>query len=259
MSLFFAHADLQICFLPIISLDSPLAELEANDNNNNNNNNNNNGYNGNNNNNNNGNNNNNYNSNLQYYVGPTCSSSDGKSIHLQVYSDQTCTTKASNSIYATINYGNELPFSKSSDPIVPLNECMSCMSVDNDNNDNNNNNNNNGNNGYNGYNGYNGNNNNNNAEATELCQQSYESAARCEKNMDIYYPDTSGCDYINNILPRLSNASRAAMGSGSANAAKTFAWLFGISTIVFGAYAYFLYRKIKRGSVNLSSQEGSLA
>jgi hypothetical protein len=28
---------------------------------------------------------------------------------------------------------------------------------------------------------------------------------------------------------------------------------------MFGAYAYFLYRKIKRGSVNLSSQEQSMA
>jgi hypothetical protein len=227
-----------------------LSELEYNGNNNNNNNNNNNYNNGNNNNN------GNYNPNKSYYVGATCSSSDGKSINLQVFSDQYCSVRAANSIYAEMNYGVELPFSK--EPIIAAGECVSCMSSDNDNN--NNNNNNNGYNGYNGYNGNNNNNNNNNAEPTELCENSYEQAARCETNMDVYYPDTSGCEYINSILPRLTNASRkSGSGGGGGAAAVGFAWLFGISTIVFGSYAYFLYRKIKRGTVNLSAKDGDLA
>jgi hypothetical protein len=135
-----------------------------------------------------------------------------------------------------MNYGVALPYS--TEPIIKSGECVSCASSNNDND----------NNGY----GY-------SAEPTELCENAYESAVRCESRMlNLYYPDTSGCDYINSILPRLTNAAKSGVGSSS-RAAVGFAWLFGISTMVFGSYAYFLYRKIKRGSVSLLAKEGDLA
>ena len=188
--------------------------------------------------NNNGNNGNNGNyQNGQYYgqlfVGAYCAN-DGKSINLGVFYDEMCSAKASDSLYSSANYGATLPFSKES--IVTHGACMSCEDQDKNNNNNNNNQ-------YNNY--Y--------AEPNELCMQNYERAARCESKMDIMYPDTNGCHFINKVLPKLEAASRdSSIGlSSGGNAAVAFAWLFAITTILFGAYAYFLYRKIKRSQASL--------
>jgi len=179
----------------------------------------------------------------QYFIGPYCSAKDSKSIFLGVFYDESCVNQASTDVYGQKNYGATLPFS--SEPIVTLDDCMSCKDVEQGNNNNNNGGNNNG---Y--Y--Y--------AEPNEFCAQTYEMSARCEKNMDIMYPDTSGCDYINNFLPRIQTASRSiSTASTGGTAGKALAWVFAATTVIFGAYAYFLYRKIKRGTVNLASQDGSMA
>jgi len=187
-------------------------------------------------------NNNNY---VQYFVGPYCAS-NGKSIHLGVFYDETCTAKAGEAgleVWATNNYGQTLPFSGEA---IVTSECMDCKQVDEDQNNNNNNNNGNGNAYY-----Y-----QQELEVTEFCEQSYELAAKCEEKLDVNNKDTSGCDYINNILPRLETASRSiSTGSSEGKAAKAFAGIFAFTTVLFAAYAYFLYRKIKRGSVDLASQE----
>jgi hypothetical protein len=209
--------------------------------------------NGNGNNNNNNNNNqyaNNYNQNGNYYgslyIGPYCAS-DGHSINLGVFYDQGCTSHADISLYAKRNYGASLPFSSES---MVKRECISCKQYEQNNNNNNNGNNNNGN--Y--YQNY---------EINEICEQSYESAVKCESAMSISYKDTTGCDYINNILPRLTSASKSAGVHGSLSAsgngaAKAFAWIFAATTVLFGAYAYFLYRKIKRGGA-AAMPSGNLA
>ena len=109
------------------------------------------------------------------------------------------------------------------------------------------------------------NNYNQNVEVAEICEQSYERAAKCEKNVKsssvYFYPDTSGCDYINSILPRLAKASNKAAtgsssGSGSGSAATAFAVIFFLTSCILGAYSFFLYRKIHRAKVNLAQSEG---
>lgn len=235
------------------------------------NNNNNNG----NNNNNNGNNNNQYNQNnyndaaywYEYFMAPYCAS-DGKSIKLRLYYDDGCTIPAENS--ESVFYkrtGMTMPYSD--EPIIPHNECMTCQDQEqmreyeqeqmqnqyNNNGNNNNNYNQNQQNQYNNGNFY------YDVEPSELCQNSYERAVRCESGMNIAYPDESGCDFIKTYLPKMDGASRSFSSSisSSGGPAKAFAWIFGITTVLFGAYAYFLYRKIKRGAVNLSSQDGAMA
>mmetsp|Transcript_19363 Transcript_19363/g.53960 ORF Transcript_19363/g.53960 Transcript_19363/m.53960 type:complete len:111 (+) Transcript_19363:108-440(+) len=109
-------------------------------------------------------------------------------------------------------------------------------------------------------------------EPTELCQQSYEMAAKCESGLSsylgqYYYADTSGCDYINNILPNLHKAAlkisggstSAVSATGSAATATAFAVVFGLTTTVLGAYSFFLYRKIHRAKVNLAQAEMGIA
>jgi len=195
----------------------------------------------------------------QYYVGPSCSASDGMSINMAVFMDAGCSTKAASGTYEAFNYGRSLPFE--SESIIEKNECISCEKVDEDQNQNNQNGNNqNGNN-------QNGNNQNYNynydREVSELCEQSYEMAAKCEQNLspsNYFYPDTTGCTYINNILPRLEKATRKISGSSasaaSGGASTAFAVIFFLTSCVLGAYSFFLYRKIHRAKVNLSASEG---
>jgi hypothetical protein len=218
---------------------------------------------GNGNNNNNNNNNGNYNNQNNnnggidmyraYWVGPQCSEKDGKSIHMRVFYDAGCTSPAPTGTYEAFHYGAALPFE--SEPIVSLGDCISCTKVNENANQNNNNNN---------------NNNNQNAEVSELCEQSYEMSAKCESGLSSYvgqyfYTDTTGCDYINNILPRLEKASRKVSssssvgGAGASKAATAFAVIFAITSVILGAYAFFLYRKIHRAKVNLAQAELGIA
>lgn len=83
-------------------------------------------------------------------------------------------------------------------------------------------------------------------------------------NNPYFYPDTTGCFYINSILPKLEKASRNIASHGSyaehgGGAATAFAVIFALSTVVLGLYSFFLYRKIHRARVNLSSSEGTMA
>ena len=192
-----------------------------------------------------------------YWVGPICSQKDGKSIHMSAFYDAGCTAPAPSGTYEAFHYGAALPFE--SEPIVTLNDCISCLKVDQDANNNNNNNN-----------GNNNNNQNQNMEVLELCEQSYEMAAKCESGLSsyvgqYYYTDTSGCEYINNILPRLEKATRkissvsAGGGGGSSSASTAFAVIFALTSVILGAYAFFLYRKIHRAKVNLAQAEMGIA
>jgi len=213
----------------------------------------------------------------QYYIGPYCSPKDGKSIFMGAFYDAGCTASAGTGVYEAFNYGYPLPYE--SEPIVALNDCISCLQVDEDENQNQNNNgqnndgqNNNGqnynyNNNYNN-NGQNNQNQNQEAEVAEICQQSYEQAAKCESKLgnylgQYYYTDTSGCEYINNILPNLSHATKKiSSGSSSASgspAATALAVVFGFTSVLLGAYAFFLYRKIHRAKVNLAQAEMGIA
>jgi len=191
-----------------------------------------------------------------YSIGPYCAA-DGKSILLGVFYDEGCTIPASggSQIYADMNYYNE-PLPYSSESIIPLDTCVKCVDKETEYEANYNYNQNNNNN-YNNNNNNNGNENWYNMEPREFCTQSYELAAKCEStSSSIMYPTSTGCDFINNYLPVLASTT-SPFSAGSGGGATVFAWLFAITTTMFGAYAYFLYRKIKRGgATGLSSADG---
>ena len=99
-----------------------------------------------------------------------------------------------------------------------------------------------------------------------MCQEMYQESAKCETNLQTgssyFYPDTSGCTYINSILPKLARAtssvsSAAAVPIGG-SASVAFAIIFFLSSLILGAYSFFLYRKIHRAKVNLAHSEGMM-
>jgi hypothetical protein len=185
----------------------------------------------------------------QYYVGPTCS--NGFDINLATFSDSGCSSKTKSGVFEAFMYGASLPFEKES---MVSNDCVACLYVDQDANDDANNNGNDD-----GAQDY---------EVIELCSESYEEAAKCESGLSSVksYPDESGCDYINNVLPKLVKASnsifksRGNSFSGSSGSPSTgWAIFFFLTAGFMSAYAFFLYRKIYRAKVNLSAGEGELA
>jgi len=176
------------------------------------------------NNNNNNNNNNNYNSDntyQMYYVGAYCTSSG---VYAGVFTDSTCSKHAPSGTYEKYNYGYSLP----TQPLVSS-TCMSCNA--------------NANNGYNDDNN-NNNNKNNNGGISEVCEKLYEESVKCEKNVaGASYKDTSGCEMIHKILPKLNSAMK---NIRSPPIAKVAAWTFGVGFFALAGYLFLLHKKVAR-------------
>ena len=89
-----------------------------------------------------------------------------------------------------------------------------------------------------------------------MCKNSYGMAlGRCETNLQngAYYQDTSGCNYINNVLPKAEKASLTAMNTRTqADVVQTATYattgFFALLSLALGVYAFLLYRRLKRSS-----------
>ena len=171
---------------------------------------------------------NNYNNNYNdvgYYIGAYCSEK-GDAVYLGLYTDWRCTVSSSVSDYETLT-GYALPYTSTT---IVGSESLGCKSYNN----NNNNNNNEGNN------------------ALEICQKVYQAAAKCEENLDISNPDTSSCPYVMNGVSQISKAMAnnydvvPSPMTRSSIAANVFAVLFGITTLLCGAYIYYARQILHR-------------
>ena len=165
-----------------------------------------------------------------YYVGAYCTS---KGVYAGTFTDSACTKKAPSGTYEKMMYGATLP----TDALIPMGCIVDCAPVE-DENDNNNNN-----------------NNNQNAEPNDACQGLYEQAAKCEKNVKgISYQDTTGCELIHEILPRMNHAFQHISGtSNPASSAKVWAWIFGILCVFMGIYIYLLHKRVIREKVDMAT------
>lgn len=156
-----------------------------------------------------------YNSNSnyqQYYVGAYCTSSG---VYAGVFTDSTCTKHAPKGTYEKYNYGYSLP----TQPLVSS-TCMSCAATNYDDD---------------------GNNNNNGGGISEVCEQLYEEAVKCETRIKADYKDTSGCDMIHHIIPQLNKAMKNLRSPPIATIA---AWIFGIGFFALAGYLYTLHKKV---------------
>mmetsp|Transcript_47154 Transcript_47154/g.50953 ORF Transcript_47154/g.50953 Transcript_47154/m.50953 type:complete len:178 (-) Transcript_47154:182-715(-) len=90
----------------------------------------------------------------------------------------------------------------------------------------------------------NNNNNNNNGGISEVCEKLYEESVKCEKNVaGASYKDTSGCEMIHKILPKLNSAMK---NIRSPPIAKVAAWTFGIGFFALAGYLFLLHKKVAR-------------
>ena len=116
----------------------------------------------------------------KYYMGPYCGPG-GDGVFLNLFTDQYCTVALSNAatFYSYIA-GSEMPYQYTAGATGMVEKGWIACTDQNDNNNNNNND-----------------NNKNDGKASNLCAESYASAAKCETNMTtLAYPDTSACTYI---------------------------------------------------------------
>jgi hypothetical protein len=82
-------------------------------------------------------------------------------------------------------------------------------------------------------------------------------SGRCEKNLNIAYPDTTACDFISTILPKLEGVSKSlGVYTGPNTAAVACAWVFGVLAFALGIYSFLLYRRLRRSKVALNLQAG---
>ena len=159
----------------------------------------------------------NQNNKMELFVGPYCSNG-GKKILLGVFMDETCSYAAPSGTYEKLFYGNKLPFSKDS---LVTNSCVACKEPSN----------------------YENNNYYDQQDADdvlEVCQRLYEDAGKCESDLagTIPYPNTYGCDFIKTLPRGTWSITKAASVP-----AKTFAGIFAITTVAFGALSVLLHKK----------------
>jgi hypothetical protein len=167
----------------------------------------------------NNNNNNQYSSDYQiYYVGAYCTS---KGVFAGTFTDSACTNKAPKGTYEKVNYGYSLP----TEALVPSGCLSSCMTVNDDD--------------------------NNGNAISEVCEDLYENAAKCERNVkNISYQDNSGCELINDLLPKMNRAFRQVTGGTAPST--VWAWIFGIACVCMGGYIFFLHKRVIRGKIDMS-------
>lgn len=162
-----------------------------------------------------------------YYVGAYCS---GNGVYAGVFTDSSCSKKAPSGTYELYsNNGVSLP----TEPLVEK-TCISCL-----------------------YNNNNNNNNNNGNYVSQNCAKMYEQSTKCESKVTATsYQDNSGCEMINDFVPKMSTA----LNGKSGNAAKVFAWLFAITIVAMGFYIYRLHKMLIRPStVDTSELVGTTA
>eukprot|EP00592_Proboscia_alata_P026002 CAMPEP_0194433348 /NCGR_PEP_ID=MMETSP0176-20130528/76184_1 /TAXON_ID=216777 /ORGANISM="Proboscia alata, Strain PI-D3" /LENGTH=404 /DNA_ID=CAMNT_0039250485 /DNA_START=11 /DNA_END=1225 /DNA_ORIENTATION=+ len=114
---------------------------------------------------------------IEMFMGPYCK--NGVDIRLNLFSDEDCSIEypgGGGKLYKSIT-GSVLPFYSSS---VVERECISCLEPEDENDQN-----------------------DDDAEdedeVIKFCEETYESAAKCEENMTNSYPDTSGCNIISKL------------------------------------------------------------
>lgn len=163
---------------------------------------------------------------IQYFVGPYCSEQGG-SINLGMFTDESCSVPIEDETYGAYTFktwtGFSLPYAEKS---IIGSECNSCLMVD-ENED--------GNNGD-----------DQEVELTEVCQQAYMNAGKCEINMGSgpRYPNDNACNYIEGIKV-VREDGMVFYQKAHANAVTTaFIVIFAMAFFAMGFYVWYLRTRL---------------
>uniref|UniRef100_A0A7S1BM50 Uncharacterized protein n=1 Tax=Corethron hystrix TaxID=216773 RepID=A0A7S1BM50_9STRA len=165
---------------------------------------------------------------VQYFIGAYCADQGGE-IRLGLFTDDTC-TEMSETSYSSLSGGSSLPYSTKS---LISEECISCREPNDDENQD-------------------GDDAEDEDQVKEICEQVYSYAGKCETNMNIAYPSTSGCNYIEGIKITRNDGVIRTESTRASKGASVAIGLFATTAILLGAYVYYLKSKLG-GTINLSS------
>jgi hypothetical protein len=161
-----------------------------------------------------------------YYMGPYCAEQGG-SIYLGLFTDDSCTTFADDyggkEAYYTLT-GQELPYGATN--MITM-DCYSCMEAEAQ---------------YN----YNGNDNDDADNVSEMCEQIYSQAGKCESALQVngLYPNYAACSYIQGIQVIRKNGIIVRSGSKANKTASIFIGIFVVAFVLLSAYVYYLKTKL---------------
>ena len=170
---------------------------------------------------------------VHYYVGPKCHK--GNSILLDVFEDSGCIQPAPTGTYEKYNYNNEeLPYAKQS---IVTSDCLICEQADQASDDN----------------AQNANDANDDSVAlNQICDQVYEEAAKCERDLDIENPRNSECKFIKSQVLTHDATYK------NPRVAIVFSWILLCTTLALGHKVMTLQNDLERSNVKLSDSEGGI-
>jgi len=171
----------------------------------------------------------------KYFIGPYCAEQGG-SIYLGLFTDDTCSEFADSykgsSTYKTL-LGQSLPYSKES---IITEDCLSCKEPQE----------------YN----LNGNDGQDSDRVSEMCEQIYYTAGKCESAMKstgyLYQINENACTYISGIKVVRKDGIITQAGSNMNKTASIFIGIFVVAFVLLAAYVYFLKTKLDRVAINLA-------
>jgi len=163
---------------------------------------------------------------VQLFAGPKCAS-DGNGIHLAIYLEETCSIEAGSDAYTAYKKGYRQALPYQSESLVNANKCVSCLARNDDDDD------------------------AGDAELSQMCEEIYETTAKCETNLNIDYKNELACNFISSLGQKDDNYVYS-----KSSAAPAFAWIFAFSTIGLAAYVYTLHNKRE---IQLADSNGQLA
>lgn len=163
---------------------------------------------------------------IQYYIGPYCGAQGGE-INLGLFTDDTCTVFANNGAQKFKSLmGYDLPYGEES---MVSGVCVPCGEYDGG-----------------------------DVALSEMCQNNYPIAGKCETKMNIDYPNESSCGYIEGIKVIREDGVIRTSNSGKSKTAAVFIGLFLTISVLLAGYVYYLRTKLVRAQVNLSAASSTM-
>jgi len=132
--------------------------------------------------------------------------------------------------------GRELPYGEQN--MITM-DCFSCMEAEAQYNQN----------------GNNGNDNDDGDNVSELCEQIYSQAGKCEKALEVdgIYPNYNACSYIQGVQVIRKNGIIVSSGSKANKTASIFIGIFVVAFVLLSAYVYYLKTKLDRATISLDN------
>lgn len=175
--------------------------------------------------NNNNNGNNNGQDQVQYFVGPYCSSQGG-SIKLGLFTDDSCSIAADDVDFYSL-FGYNLPYSGSSDSLIDA-KCLSCKETQDQNKQNQND--------------------QNDADAiSQMCEEMYSSAGKCENSYPsgmVLSPNTAACTYMEGVKVIRQDGIIDTGSSRPSAIATSFIVIFAMAFCAMAFYVWYLRTRL---------------